>query len=285
MSILNSTKEKIYREYMDFFEKAERERRWNPFADVKWDDANRDASEELALCAETFACVEMYLPDYVSQGVNVVRDNFGHAWFQANWGYEESKHSLVLMKYLEESGKRTPEQMAVLRERVLAKQWIRPFPTARQITAYGMIQELATYIIYKKQQVRAIDENDDCLRSIYHLISRDEIAHSRFYESVIKVLLEEDREGTLADLGYVFANFKMPAYDLVPDYDDRIVVMRSAGIDRELFFTKVYFPILKALGTTRQEIRHAMKKREAEEKKTCTAEAQRTQSAEAQREI
>jgi hypothetical protein len=42
--------------------------------------------------------------------------------------------------------------------------------------------------------------------------------------------------------------------------------MRTAGIDRELFFSKVYFPVLKALGTTRQEVRRAMKKREDGEK-------------------
>ena len=92
--------EKIYKEYMEFFEKAERERRWNVFDDIPWDAVNKDASEELALCAETFCSVEMYLPDYVAGGINVVRKYFGQAWFQANWAYEESKHSLALMQYL-----------------------------------------------------------------------------------------------------------------------------------------------------------------------------------------
>ena len=49
-------------------EKAERERRWNVFEDIPWDRCNRDAPEELALCAETFFSVEAYLPDYVAQG-------------------------------------------------------------------------------------------------------------------------------------------------------------------------------------------------------------------------
>jgi len=58
--------EKLYREYMQFFEKAERERRRNVFDDIPWDRVNKSASEELALCAETFCSVEMYLPDYVA---------------------------------------------------------------------------------------------------------------------------------------------------------------------------------------------------------------------------
>jgi len=88
--------EKLYRQYMEFFEKAERDRRWSLFDDIPWDDINPEASEELALCVETFAAVEMFLPDYVASGINVVRDWFGRAWFQANWGYEESKHSFAL---------------------------------------------------------------------------------------------------------------------------------------------------------------------------------------------
>ena len=50
---MSRLEEKIFREYMTFFEKAERERRWNVFEDIPWDRVNRDASEELALCAET----------------------------------------------------------------------------------------------------------------------------------------------------------------------------------------------------------------------------------------
>jgi acyl-[acyl-carrier-protein] desaturase len=80
--------ERLYNEYIQFFEKAERERRWNVFSDIPWDKIKKDASEETALCAETFCSVEMYLPDYVAGGINVVRKYFGQSWFQANWGYE-----------------------------------------------------------------------------------------------------------------------------------------------------------------------------------------------------
>jgi acyl-[acyl-carrier-protein] desaturase len=251
--------EQLYREYMQFFEKAERERRWNVFTDIPWERVNRDATEELALCAETFCSVEMYLPDYVAGGINVVRKYFGQAWFQANWGYEESKHSLALMQYLVRSGKRSEEQMFDLQTRIFDKTWNLPFSTARQMTFYGCVQEMATFVIYVKHRERAAAENDECLRTIYDYVARDEIAHTRFYQGVIKVLLDEDRAGTLADMAHVFANFQMPGVGIVPDYDARILKMREAGIDRSVFIQKVYMPILKFLGVSRHEMLAAQK--------------------------
>ena len=246
--------EKLYREYMTFFEKAERERRWNVFNDIDWSKVNKEASEDLALCAETFCSVEMYLPDYVAGGINIVRKYFGQAWFQANWAYEESKHSLALTRWLVQSGKRTEAQMFELQNRIFDKEWRLPFATPRQMTFYGCVQEMATFVIYVKHRERAGAEKDEALRSVYDLVARDEIAHCRFYQSVIKILLEEDREGTLRDMAHVFANFQMPGVGIVPDYDERILKMREAGIDRSVFIQKVYMPILKYLGVTRHEM-------------------------------
>ncbi len=267
--------DRLYRLYMEFFERAERERRWSVFDDIPWDQVNPEASEHLALCAETFASVEMYLPDYVAGGINSVRDYFGRAWWQANWGYEESKHSLALGEYLLRSGKRTREQW-LLHQRKLFEgpQWKVPFDTARQMTAYGMIQEQATFLIYCKHREMAKAEGDECLRTIYDYVARDEVAHARFYLEVMKVLMEEDREGTLSDIAHVFANFKMPGVDLVPDYDERILKMREAGIDRDVFIRKVYLPTLKLLGITRHDMLGAQRKAiEAKQAKAASSQS------------
>lgn len=252
--------ERLYKEYMAFFEKAERERRWNVFEDIPWDRINKDASEDLALCAETFASVEAYMPDYVTKGLNLVRPYFGSAWFQANWAYEESKHTLTLQEYLMRSGKRTPEQIWDLHERLRSKEWNLPFDTIRRMTFYGCVQEMATFVIYVKHREMAAAQGDECLRTIYDFIARDEIAHTRFYQSVIKVLLDEDRVGTLDDMAHVFANFEMPGVSLVPDYDARILKMREAGVDRGVFIQKVYMPILKYLGVNRHEMLSAQRR-------------------------
>ena len=247
--------ERLYNMYKTFFDKAENERRWNPLRDVPYDKIKKDAPETLITVAETFCCVESFLPDYVSKGINIVRPYFGQAWFSANWAYEESKHSLALMEYLMRSGRRTPEQMFTLQSKLMELDWELPFKTARQMTIYGCFQEQATFVIYVKQEQYAKEVGDECLSTIFRLNARDEIAHCRFYEDVVKVLLEEDREGTLKDIAHVAKNFQMPGVGIVPDYEARIAVMREEGkVDRGVFLQKVFFPVLKYLEITRHDL-------------------------------
>jgi acyl-[acyl-carrier-protein] desaturase len=159
------------------------------------------------------------------------------------------------MEYLLQSGRRTPEQMFTLQSQLMSVNWELPFKTARQMTIYGCFQEMATFVIYVKQEARAKEIGDECLSTIFRLNARDEIAHCRFYQDVVKVLLEEDRRGTLADIAHVAKHFRMPGVDIVPGYDDRIKVMREEGrVDRAVFLQKVFFPVLKYLEVTRQEL-------------------------------
>jgi acyl-[acyl-carrier-protein] desaturase len=255
MLVDTARQERLYGLYKTFFDKAEQERRWNPFRDVPYDKIRADVPESLAVVAETFCAVESFLPDYVSKGINIVRPYFGQAWFSANWAYEESKHSVALMEYLLRSGKRTPTQMFDLQNHLMKVEWELPFQTARQMTVYGCFQEMATFVIYVKQEARAKELGDECLATIFRLNARDEIAHCRFYQDVVKVLLEEDRPGTLADIAYVAKHFKMPGVGIVPNYDDRVKIMRDEGrVDRAVFLQKVFFPVLKYLEVTRQEL-------------------------------
>ena len=252
-------RERIYREYMTFFEKAERNRRWSVFEDIPWDTIDTSNNDEnAALCAETFVGVESYLPDYVANGINVVRDFFGSAWFQANWGYEESKHALSLRMYLTKSGQRTEEQMFDYEAKILGNRWQLPFSTARQMTLYGSIQEQATFMMYRHQLELARERGDEVLAAVYQRIAKDEAAHADFYRKVIQLELEEHREDVIKDLAFVFANFRMPADDLVPDYETRVEVMRGTGvIDRAAFLKEVWFPTLRKFGVTRSEIGRA----------------------------
>ncbi|MDP3274582.1 MAG: acyl-ACP desaturase [Deltaproteobacteria bacterium] len=246
---------KMYQMYATFFDKAEKERRWNPFEDIPWDRINPDVTDNLALCAETFLCVEAYLPDYIAGGLNVVRPSFGQLWFTANWGYEESKHSTALLEWLLRSKKRTEEQVFDLMHTLHEKRWTLPFNTSRQMTIYGCFQEQATFVIYCRQEQVAIEQKCEALRAVYRYAARDEVAHARFYMEVVKVLLEEDRDGTLLDIAHVSKHFQMPGVGVVPDYEARISVMREeSNVDRDLFLQKVFFPTLKLLGVTRQDL-------------------------------
>lgn len=259
MSASRAFREQVYREYMSFFEMAEKKRRWNLFNDIPWDKLDPSTyTEDAALNAETFVGVEAYLPDYVSGGINLLRDRFGQAWFSANWGYEESKHALTLREYLIRSGQRTTEDMMKYEEDIFSKQWELPFDTPRRMTIYGAIQEAATWMMYRHQRRLAEERGDQVLEAIYGYIARDEAAHSDFYRKVTLLELEEHREDTVRDLAYVFMNFRMPGTGLVPNYDERTAVMRkSGGVDRTIFLKEVWFPALRKLGVTREEVTRA----------------------------
>ncbi len=248
----------LYRRYMEFFETAERKRRWSIFDDIPWDQAERlQPQPDAVLCAETFCAVESYMPDYVGEGLNLVRDSFGQAWWHVNWGYEEAKHALALREYLVRTGQRTEEQIFDFEADVLKKRWKLPFPTIRQMVCYGALQEKTTWMIYRHQMVAARTAGDDLLASIYRFIARDEAAHGGFYLDVVGSCLAQDRDGTTGDLYHVFSNFTMPAYTLVPNYEERVKVMRAVGIDRKVFLREVFLPILTRIGVTRQELGRA----------------------------
>jgi acyl-[acyl-carrier-protein] desaturase len=264
---------RLYKMYATFFDKAEKDRRWNPYADVPWDKVNPDVSDNLALCAETFLCVEAFLPDYIAGGLNVVRPSFGQLWFSANWGYEESKHSTALLEWLLRSKKRSEEQVFDLLHTLHEKRWTLPFETARQMTIYGALQEQATFVIYCRQEQVAQEQGCEALRTVYRLAARDEVAHARFYMDVVKVLLEEDREGTLADLAFVAKRFEMPGVHVVPSYEARVAVMRDeSNVDRDVFLQKVFFPTLKLLGLTRQDLVAASAKARKDSQSAARAE-------------
>lgn len=247
-------REKMYRAYMEFFDVAERKRRWHPLHDIPWDKLDYSKNkEENAICVETFCGVELYVPDYTSNGFNLTRSIFGHAWFQANWGYEESKHGLTFREYLIRSGLRTEEQYAEFEQKILAKVWNLPFKTRRQMTCYGALQESATFLIYRSQLEKARQNNNEVLEKIYYYISKDESAHMGFYIKVLQFEMEEDREGTLADLAHVIYHFQMPGVGLIPEYEERLTV-KGVGITSQQFLQRGIFPLLKATGTSRREM-------------------------------
>jgi hypothetical protein len=170
-------REAFHREFMTFFERAERTRRWNVFTDIAWDRlSGRTADPRLVRCAETFCGVEMYLPDYLRAHLDLMRGDYGRAWFAANWGYEEAKHSLALREYLRRSGARDDGELHDYAETVLARSWRAPYDDGRRMTIYGALQELTTFVIYRKQRRWAERLGDPVLPELYRLIGRDEMA-------------------------------------------------------------------------------------------------------------
>src|SRR5205814_1574021 len=119
---------------------------------------------------------------YTSKILHLIRKSRGRAWFQANWGYEESKHSMALEKWLVSSGKRTAREVQDFAQHILEREWELPFESPRQMMIYTTFQELSTGLNYKNLRRRAMDQKDDALASALSFIARDESAHYQFFQ-------------------------------------------------------------------------------------------------------
>ena len=245
----------FYELYLQFFNRAESERRWNVEKDIPWEQSNPAVQDQVAFIVESFMAVELFLPDYTSKILEMVRRSRGRAWFQANWGYEESKHSLVLEKWLLTSGKRTKKDLDAFVDTVLANQWQLPFETPRQMMIYTVFQELSTGLNYRNLRRKAIEQNDGALATALSFVARDESAHYQFFQDGVKLFLRNDRDSTLRDIKLVLENFQMPAQSLIPNWEHRgkTIVAEKIFSDR-IFYKDILRPVLAVLGTSRDEL-------------------------------
>jgi acyl-[acyl-carrier-protein] desaturase len=246
----------IYRLYRDYFDRAEKKRRWSLRDDIPWDQCNPALNPAVADVVESFCAVELYLPDYVSKILPHVRATRGRAWFTANWGYEESKHSLALGDWLLRSGRRSEEQMTDLEAEVFQHEWNLPTDSARGMVIYSMVQELATWLNYRNLRQVVGPQGDPALYRLLGFIAVDERAHFDFFLQVVRMQLAEDRAGTLEQLRRVLHQFAMPALHLLASGQRRVEAVKSLNIFNDaLFYQDVFLPILASLGVERAELR------------------------------
>lgn len=245
---------RLHELYRSSFERAERERRWSVFEDVPWERARRASPPNVVSSAETFFCMHAALPEFVASALAAARSGPMPTSYIAAWAYEKSRHQLALSEWLVRTGQRTIEQLCELEQRTRSAPAEVPFTTGRQLIFYGAIQEMASFVTYAKHRELARAAGDECLRTIYDFVARDEIAHARFFEAATRLYLEHDRPGTLLDMAAVVERFVTPGELLLPDYEERMGAVREAGIDRGVFIQRVYVPLLRKLGVTRREL-------------------------------
>src|SRR5262245_40872397 len=130
-SVTAQIEDLFFENFLKYFKNAEEKRRWNIETDIPWEQANPKASDLTAEVIQFFSAVEMFLPDYTSKMMFLIRQSRGRAWFHLNWGYEESKHSMVLEEWLIRSGKRTEEQIKDFENQLLGAEWQLPFDSPR----------------------------------------------------------------------------------------------------------------------------------------------------------
>ncbi|MES2461364.1 MAG: acyl-ACP desaturase, partial [Armatimonadota bacterium] len=193
-SVTAQVEEIFFENFLKYFKNAEEKRRWSIDKDIPWDKTSPNSTEVTAQIVESFTAVEMYLPDYTHKIMELIRRSRGRAWFQANWGFEESKHSIVLEEWLIRSGKRTEEQMREFENQLLGAEWQLPFDSPRQMIIYTTIQELATGVNYTNLRRRAESEGDEALARTLRWVSADESAHYNFFRKGVKTYLALEPE-------------------------------------------------------------------------------------------
>ncbi|MBI1914582.1 MAG: acyl-ACP desaturase [Planctomycetes bacterium] len=247
----------FWRLYRDFFDRAEKKRRWSLRDDIPWDQCNPDVDPAIADVVESFCAVELYLPDYTSKILPVVRPSRGRTWFYANWGYEESKHSLALGDWLLASGSRTDEQMTDLENMVFEREWNLPHDSQLGMLVYAMTQELATFLAYRNLRQRLEERGDDpALNKLLRLVSVDERAHYDFFRQGVSLFLQHDRDETLEQMRRVMHNFAMPAINELAEGRRRVAAVNALEImSEDIYYRDVYLPILAELDVDRAEMR------------------------------
>lgn len=246
--------------YREFFDKAEKKRRWSIREDIPWDECNSKLDPAVADVVESFCAVELYLPDYTSKILPVVRPSRGRTWFYANWGYEESKHSVALGDWLVRSGMRSEEQMTDMEHNLYQREWNLPQDSHLGMLIYAMVQELATWLNYRNLRQRVIERGGDpALVKLLMYVSVDEKAHYGFFRDCVQLYLKHDPQGTLEQMRRVMNAFNMPAIDDLVDGRRRVAAIKELGIfDEDMYYREVYLPILESLGVTRSEMRNRL---------------------------
>jgi acyl-[acyl-carrier-protein] desaturase len=195
----------------------------------------------------------------------MVRASRGRAWFYANWGYEESKHSLALGDWLLRSGLRTDEQMADLEGKVFAGEWNLPHDSALGMLVYAMVQELATGLTYRNLRRRVMEcGGDPALSKLLMYVSIDEQAHYGFFRDCVRLYLKYDTAATLEQMRRVMTNFSMPAINDFADGQQRVARIKALDIfNEDIYYREVYLPVLDTLGVSRAEMRNRLPSRKS----------------------
>ncbi len=247
----------LWRLYRDFFNQAERKRRWNLEKDIPWDQCNKSIDPIIADVVESFCVVELYLPDYLLHAIPGSHKSRTRLWFYANWGYEESKHSLALGDWLLRSGLRTEERMTDLQGQIFEHPWQLPHDNYLGMMAYAMVQERATALNYRNLRRRAQEGGGDpALERLLMLLAVDEQAHHSFFLESVRAYLHRYRDETLQELRRVMHSFHMPAIYELADGRQRVARIKELDIFNDnLYYAEVYLPILAELGVQRAELR------------------------------
>ncbi len=188
-----ATEDALYQLFRQFFETAERERRWNLWTDVPWNQVNREASDDLTQMVRAAYAEELFLPDYGGKTLHLLRASRGRAWFVTRWMYEEGKHSLALGEWLIRSGKQDENTVRDEADRLLARETrdlVVPEPVPAMIE--NLTREQDEVDRYDALVALAQAENDGALAALCAKIVSDERSHATFFRNALHLIGERE---------------------------------------------------------------------------------------------
>ena len=210
---------KIYLLFRDYFDRAEKKRRWSIRDDIPWDQCNPSLNPAIADVVETFCAVETVPARLPEQA-----DPAGAR--QPRPGLDAGQLGLRGVEALD-GLRRLAAAVAACAATSRWPTWKRPssrtsgslpYDNARAMVCYTMVQELATWLHYHNlRQHLAAEGGDAALDRALQLVAIDERAHYDFFRRLVALYLEDDREGTLEQLRRVVNTFAMPAVHMLAD--------------------------------------------------------------------
>ena len=245
---------KAYRLFRDYFELAEKNRRWSLTNDIPWDAVNPDRDPALADVIQTFSwssCSSRTTS--ASSSPRSARSAAGRGSWPTGGTRSPSTRWPWATGCCGPGADRGADGRP--RGRDVVHEWNLPHDNPRAMVIYTAFQELATQVHYRNMR-RILAGSCPALDKVLRLISVDEAAHGDFFRRIVSMHLEEDREATVDAIRRVISTFQMPAITLFAESGRRAAAIKELAIfDDRVFFADVLEPLIGKLGVTRAELR------------------------------
>jgi acyl-[acyl-carrier-protein] desaturase len=192
MRLDRATEDRLYRLYREYFQDGERNRNWNPWTAVPWEEVKSEPSAELVEAAIAAYREDLFLPDYSSRALAALRASRGRAWFLTRWSYEEGKHLLALHEWLIRSGAFDDEQLKEMSDSLLnSYRWEPPATDAPAIFVDALLWERREIERATDLRRRAEIAGDLAFVAALDLILADETAQRDFFVGTLRIIAEK----------------------------------------------------------------------------------------------
>jgi hypothetical protein len=184
-----ATENELYALFRAAFAHAEDYRNWNLWEDVPWDRVQTEPSEELVEAVLESLRAEIFLPDYTTHSLRILRASRGRTWFQTRWNYEESKHQIALGEWLMQAAGYTEPELREMTEALLTEyRWEPPYSDGVAMVAEALMYELREQERYTRLRAFAADAHDEALGYLLDRVLTDEAAHRAFFAGALNII-------------------------------------------------------------------------------------------------